>query len=1236
MSLLSRLLGGGSSHDKVISNDLKRLNQLKAGLGDQAINYVRTGADGTVLSSLSVLCKSNEIEVCKTYLNANSPTRPRWELFARGNPYDLELVQRYAEVVSAVAGASKVKTVGTDATPIAVRVFFTEAFLGLPDAPNSWPRKAKPLDGKGLTVERALDMTRRLGGTVVDFFDVIYGRDGTYGINGDLYRQAVLLRATAESHAAELIAAATRLPAVSRTELLRDMAKWNAGQSQAFAAFLVAQAGDGSKSVREAAVAALASVPPETLEPLAVALLQTGDVTQRAGMVDVLARLGSATAMDALKAHRETEKTARIAAAIDTALSVVEQRTTPSADTDNARGYTAIDGRRIDVPPARPLATGEVPRFGEADRDALRATIAAENDRMRRNAEESQKRGYKITPRLLSERLAGDAVDFLNSATPSLKDRNDLAAFLGWGAGLAWLGEALAKLPDARAFQLARTLRRGRGSLMHGPGSDRIMAYLTSEHGDLRTLEKLDLDGQIEFQYGGWMNRKTRDMQPGDLLRSALQDGYSYELAPILGLPKHTVWPYLAEHLEVFDQVFGLAPSDEVQFDRTSAIRVLAMMPATPARYFAPLLEAATGETKAGRAEARAMLAAVPEVEARLVALLDDSRQAVRAGAAEWLSIRRDGSAVEALYRRLKKEKTEVARAAILTALKRLGEDLSKLLGPAALVAEAEKGLKSAKFDKLEWMALNNLSGIRFRDGTNVPNDVLRWWVFSAYKLKQPGGNALFQIYLDQLDPKDAESFSTWVLESWVGYDTARPTDADATAHAKKNATNRFQSMVRWIKDYTEERALADLRREFMSQYLNSGADSKGVLALATRASSALAADRVRAYLKNHGARTSQASALLEVLAGIGDPVTLQVVIAAATRLKQKGVQRFAGELITKVAEARDWTLDELADRTVPTAGFDDDGLMTLPCGEGEDAKEYEARLTADLSVSLRNPAGKDVSSLPSGQDEATATSKKQLATTKKELKQIVAMQSARLYEALCAERSWSADDWLRHFHEHPVMRRLVERIVWLGFDAHGKVAGAFRPTAEGDFTDTGDNPVDVKQFASIRVAHGALLDDAQGKAWEQHLADYEVEPLFVQFGRALLRVAPEDARKTEIEDRRGWVTDAFTIRGAATKLGYERGPALDGGFFNEYRKSFMSAGLAAVIEFTGNSLPEQNVAAALLSLKFEKAAGPGRYGGVVKLNDVPPVLLSECWNDYRAMAAKAAYDASWEKKMPW
>jgi hypothetical protein len=113
----------------------------------------------------------------------------------------------------------------------------------------------------------------------------------------------------------------------------------------------------------------------------------------------------------------------------------------------------------------------------------------------------------------------------------------------------------------------------------------------------------------------------------------------------------------LAENLDVFDEAFGLAAPGDVKMDRAIAVQALTLLPATPARYFAPLLEIATGETKNGRAEARAMLRDAPEVEARLVALLDDTRQAIRAGAADWLSIRRDGSALAALHKRLRLRK---------------------------------------------------------------------------------------------------------------------------------------------------------------------------------------------------------------------------------------------------------------------------------------------------------------------------------------------------------------------------------------------------------------------------------------------------------------------------------------------------------------------------------------------------------------------------------------------------
>ncbi|MGO9486861.1 MAG: DUF4132 domain-containing protein [Rhodomicrobium sp.] len=1238
--MIANLLGGifdiFKTKENIAAADLKRLSEIIPRLAEDATAYVCEGTGETVLSSLNALCKGHELEVGKTYTEQKSPTLARRRLFARAHPYDLDFMQRYAEVLNAACPVLPSDIPGSMAVPKAVRIFLWEAFHGAVESPNTWPQKAVKLGGKGLTPEIAIEMVRRLGGSLADFFELLYTQDGRYSYAGHTYRQAVDLRPSFQQYPDEATKAAQRLPAQYRSRLLLDLRDCQLGGTGEYTPFLVSQAAEGSKAVREAAIAALEDVPLETVERLAAGILETGRGEQRLGMVDLLARLGSPAAADLLKAQLEAEKTARVKVAIETAILSIERRHSPAAAEDSPTGYTALDGQRIEVPPVRPLAEGEWPKLGDAEEAGLLETIDKENERLRKHQEAGKQRGYHWKVQFLDARLAKDAISFFNSRKPDLAGQNRLVELLGYGVGRSWTDAMLAKMPDARAFELLRRLRCDRRvvNLNWGPGAGRIRSYLRGPEGDFRRIEQLQIAMDYTFTYGPWSDRRDRPMERGDLLRSAILNDsyYKFEHSPFPGLPEHAVWPYAAENLEVIDEALGLKPQGVAQLDRVGALFALGLLPATPARYFAPLLEAATGETKAGRKEARALLANAPHVEERLVGLLNDARQAVRAGAAEWLSVRKDPSAAEAIGRQLKKEKSDVSRAAMLTALQRLGVDLSNVLGPEVLIAEVEKGLKSAKFDKLNWLALNNLPPMRFANGAKVPADVLRWWVYLAFKLKQPGGNALFGIYLDQLRPADAEAFSTFVLDSWLAYDTACPSEAEANVYAKAQAPQYLQSMLRWNKDFTEEKAFAQLKSGFLSQYLHSAAESKGLLALARRASPAVAADRVRAYLKNHGSRTSQASALLEMLGGMGDAAALQVVIAAATRLKQKSVQSFAKELVDRIAEARDWTREELADRTIPTGGFDEDGVLALRCGE--DGKAYEARLSSDLSISLRNPAGKEVAGLPSGQDEATAAAKKALSAAKKAIKQIVSMQSSRLYESLCAERTWAVADWLRYFHAHPVMRRLVERVVWLGLVGEGKPVGAFRPTAEGDFTDASDEPVDAAQFAQLRLAHGALLNDAQTAAWKQHLADYEIKPLFEQFGRPLLTLAPNQADKTEIEDRKGFVTDAFTIRGAAAKLGYERGAMLDGPYFNDYRKPFQSAGLCAVIEFSGNTLPEENVPAALIKLKFVPAEG--LQGEGLRLSEIPPVLLSECWNDYHAMAAKAAYDANWEKKTPW
>ena len=199
-------------------------------------------------------------------------------------------------------------------------------------------------------------------------------------------------------------------------------------------------------------------------------------------------------------------------------------------------------------------------------------------------------------------------------------------------------------------------------------------------------------------------------------------------------------------------------------------------------------------------------------------------------GAAEWIAARGDREAVAPIVAQLKKEKSELAKAAMLTTLDKLGEDIGGYVGPDALLKDAEKGLKKARFDKLDWLGLTRLPACSYRSGDAVPPEVLRWWIFLAAKLKQPGGNAMFDLYLERLAPDDAETFSTWILESWCNYDTERPSEEEGNAFAAQHAQQRYTQNKRWIQDYTVERAHEELKREYRANYRNSGAATKGVL----------------------------------------------------------------------------------------------------------------------------------------------------------------------------------------------------------------------------------------------------------------------------------------------------------------------------------------------------------------------------------------------------------------------
>ncbi len=1233
-NLVRRVLGTLDPRRTSVQLDLGRLNEVRSGIGTDAAEYVLTGHSEMVLSSLHTLGGGEKLGIANRYRNSTAVAETeRSARFLSVDPYDLSQLARYARVLEAAATRTPPDGLaGSEKAPLSLRILLFEASIanesyGFGRADNEKKPKL------GLTPDHLTKLAEELDATATDIFDIFYWDTGTYGrVTLKALRKRIDLSDLANQKPANVVEAAERLQANGRAALLKDLNTWKfAGQSP-FIELLVAQAGESAKTVREAAFAILKSLPEEKVIPLAKANLATGNVNLRAGMVRLLASMRTAETDEILSTHLKTEKTARIIADIENARSTAEIVSKTGTEDDES-GYIALDGTRVEVPPFNPIDRVEPVSFGPALEAELNAFIMNANKRIEaENAERRKTRKNAYQAPKFQPKLAKAAIRLLSGGAGIQKERNITHLLNFQMADLTRKALKEVPLDQKLAISMAAeyALSGVLSSYVNTPTQEALAEYLSSETADLRALEALGCDIGIKFTFGGWRNRTQRSMKKGDFMRVLLPEE-AYNFIPPETFPKSTIWPYIAANLDIVDEAMGLRPVTQEPVSRVAAICYIAVLPKTPSRYFGPLLEAATGTAKAGRAEARALLEDVPEVSGQLISLLDDTRQAIRAGAAEWISERRDKDAIDAMKKRLKKEKSEIARAAILTALKLLDVSLDDYVGPAALINEAEAGLKKARFDKLDWLNMDHMPALKFAGGKAVPANVIRWWVFLAFKLKQPGGNSLFEIWLDQLQPDDAAAFSLWLFEAWTAYDTAKPSDEEANAHAKANAKQRLKAWARWYADWTEEDHFNQLRREFLSNYLNSGAASKGLLGLATRIPPQILADRVRTYLKNHGSRNSQASAQLELLAAKGDPVSLQVLISAATRLKQKGVQAFAGELVQKVADRMEWTLEELSDRTIPSAGLDDDGILELPCGPDE--KMYRATLAEDLTLVLTNPDGKVVKALSSGTDDTTKASKKQLSASRKELKQVISMQTSRYYEGLCAQKTWLYEAWQRDFRDHPVMRRLTERVVWEGLDADGQPLATFRPTAEGEYTDAQDEPVDPREFAQLRLTHGAMLPPDTANAWEQHLQDYEIKPLFAQFGRALKTLPSDMADADKIADREGWLTDTFTLRGAATRAGYERGETMDGGSFDEYRKSFRSAGLTAVVGFTGSYLPEENIPAALTSLSFQKGS---RLGVSVKLSEVPAVLLSECWNDYHTMAAKAAFDPDWKKKGLW
>jgi HEAT repeat protein len=730
------------------------------------------------------------------------------------------------------------------------------------------------------------------------------------------------------------------------------------------------------------------------------------------------------------------------------------------------------------------------------------------------------------------------------------------------------------------------------------------------------------------------------------------------------------IWPIFAERPEILQGLLGPAPDRNTRYatgdywwseKRRNAFRVLALFPQLPSGFIPVLWDLALGESKADRPLAQAALATVPDKVPRIRIALGDGRQAARAAAAEWLGKIGDPSAIEPLKDAFRREKQEPVKGALLVALEALGADIGEFLDRDALLAEAEAGLAKKQPKGMEWLPLESLPSLHWADtGRPVASRVVQRWVVQSVAQKSAGCGPLLRRYLELCRPDEAAALARFVLAAWIAHDTAVPSPAEAAALARKEADRRwaqYGTNSYWINYYQgdKENLYRQLYAQFSTEFKGSAIGQKGMLALVSAAGDADCVQQCDQYIRKwFGNRLAQCKALLEVLAWVKQPLAVQVLLGLANRFRTRALRQTAEEYVQALAEREGWTIDELADRTIPDAGFarpvDDRGVLAgaamLVLDYGP--RQFTVTLNDALEQVVTTADGKAVKTLPEpgkqdDRDKAKAA-RKAFADAKKTVKAVVKQQTERLYEALCTQRTWRFGDWHRYLAGHSLVSKLCARLAWAAFapedtNGAGRFLGCFRPLEDGSLTNEQDEAVTFPEETTIRLAHTCNTPGELAAAWVQHFADYEVKPLFPQFGRAVYVLPADREKATEIADFEGYGLTTFQLRGKATKLGYLRGEAEDGGCFYIYRKPFPSLGVQAVLAFTGSTLPEQDMPAALETLYFatlkgDREAASSWQPAKLPLSRVPPVLLSECYNDIKQIAAEGSgYDPGWRER---
>jgi hypothetical protein len=510
----------------------------------------------------------------------------------------------------------------------------------------------------------------------------------------------------------------------------------------------------------------------------------------------------------------------------------------------------------------------------------------------------------------------------------------------------------------------------------------------------------------------------------------------------------------------------------------------------------------------------------------------------------------------------------------------------------------------------------------------------------------------LLQAAVEQLGPRPSR-LPSWLTPEHLpplrlGEHHLDPMQVHATINALRESTFERQTpLAKLLKERIDPASRDNFAWALCERWLAAGAPSKdrwALIAVGLWGGDASVV-KLSPMVRNWPAQKQAKRALLglECLRAIGTDTALLELSGIAQKIRFRKLQQTACGFMIQIASERRLSTAQLEDRIVPTLDLDARGTRIFDFG----TRRFRLVLGHHLRPMLCDEAGRIRADLPKpgAADDPVKAAEAVAAwkVFKKQIREVLKVQQARLESAMLSLRCWSVKELSTWLVQHPLIGLLAQGILWGGLDSRNRLVKTFRVTEDRTFAQADETPCVLDELAGVFIVHPLHLSDEQRRAWLEVFTDHEVLPPFPQLTRRIYRLQPDEAKQTVLRRYDGKRIQAGPLIGILNSMGWDRGqPDMPKSQsyhrpmpsrVTKHLRYFHQAALTAVVGYRDGlpvlqkydpAWPNQVLDGCYFVRRLEEPADGFQPSQAVPLGSVDPVVMSEVLHTLEVLASKA------------